>query len=111
MPNFAWLSFTGHLLDNTFTHEIDSFTDYDRDRQNKFESIFTIYGLVASLVYNRGFQPRVREKPQGVRLIQVLCTIEQYLLVLNSQGVHKFLFLCLGVREHKKVGNRWFVRF
>ena len=31
-----------------------------------------------------------------------------YFDLKNSQGVRKFLFLCLGVREHKKVGNRWF---
>ena len=31
-----------HLLDNTFTNKIDRFIDYDRDRETKFESIFTI---------------------------------------------------------------------
>ena len=57
------------------------------------------------MLYHSGSQPGVRNKSQGVREIQVLPTFEQYLLLKTSQGVRKFLFLCLGVREHKRLGT------
>ena len=63
------------------------------------------------LVKNSGSQPGVRvpqgvrEKSQGVREIQVLCRFEQYLFLKTSEGVRKFLFLCLGVREQKRLGT------
>ena len=44
-PNLVCRRFMAHLLNNTFTNKIDRFTDYDGDRENKFESIFTITGV------------------------------------------------------------------
>ena len=38
----------------------------------------------------RGSQPEVREKSQGVRKIQDIFNVEQYLLIKNSHGVDKF---------------------
>ena len=61
---------------------------------------------IHTILYISGSKPRVREKSQWVREIQDLSRFEHYLFVKISQGIHKFLFLCLGVREHKKVGNR-----
>ena len=42
---------------------------------------------------------------------QVFWDTKHYLLYKNSQGVRKLLFLYLGEREHKMVGNRWYDKF
>ena len=31
--------------------------------------------------------------------------------IINSQGVRKFLFVCLGIHVHKKAGNHWYSPF
>ena len=41
--NLALRNFTACLLDNTITNKIDSFTDYDRDREIKFEFLYDIH--------------------------------------------------------------------
>ena len=71
------------------------------------EKNVTFRALVSNLVYAypRGY---VRTLKGYARFNEVLCRFEQYLLIKSSHGVSKFLFLCFGVREHIKVGNRYF---
>ena len=37
MPKLALRCFTACLLDDTFTNKLDHFTEYDGDRETKFE--------------------------------------------------------------------------
>ena len=45
-PNLAWYCFRARLLNNTFTNKIYHFTDYDGDRETKFEIyLYKIFNL------------------------------------------------------------------
>ena len=43
-----WCHFMACLLNATITNKIDHFTDYDRDRETKFESIFMIESKIGN---------------------------------------------------------------
>jgi len=74
----------------------------------------TVWPNWIDIAYTSGYQPGVRvplgarEKSQGVRLIFINL---RFTLTFRSstslQGVREFPNFCLGVREQKKVGNRW----
>ena len=51
-PNLVWHPFMSHLLDYyTITNEIDHFTNYDRNRETKFESISLRYIVPFDVIF------------------------------------------------------------